>query len=80
MQKKPIFVGYISKRSQYMKQIVLSLLFLIATQSINAQKNANDTVLFNYGKNTVTVKEFRKGLTKNEKPGDKYTEGILWNI
>jgi peptidyl-prolyl cis-trans isomerase SurA len=77
MQKKPIFVGYISKRSHYMKQIVLSLLFLITAQCINAQKNANDTVLFNYGKNTVTVQEFRKGLTKNEKPGDVYTEADI---
>lgn len=83
MQKKPIFVGYISKQSHNMKQIVLSLLILISIQTVNAQKksknNANlkDTILFSYGTNTVNIQEFRKGLTKNKKSGESFTESEI---
>jgi peptidyl-prolyl cis-trans isomerase SurA len=53
---------------------VLFVLFFLTTHLLFSQKATKDTVLFTYGPHQVTVKEFRKGFTKNEKPGNKFTE------
>ncbi|MDP2175543.1 MAG: peptidylprolyl isomerase [Bacteroidota bacterium] len=52
---------------------ILSLLIIIQFSfQLSAQKKVKDTVLFTYGPNQVSVQEFRKGFTKNEKQGVKH--------
>ncbi len=56
-----------------MKRIVLFIVALFIFQATFAQKTSKDTVLFTYGSQSVTVSEFRKGFTKNDKVGTKHT-------
>lgn len=56
-----------------MKRNVMFVAACIIVNLAIGQKKEADTMLFTYGTKTVGVKEFRKGLTKNDRPGVKHT-------
>ncbi len=56
-----------------MKRLVIVAFTVLIAVTLKAQKKGKDTTLFTYGTKTVSLKEFERGFTKNEKAGAKHT-------
>jgi len=71
-----IFVSFYIKieyKNNKMKRIVIITFMVLLTINLSAQKKGKDTTLFTYGPKKVSLKEFDRGFSKNEKPGTKHT-------
>jgi peptidyl-prolyl cis-trans isomerase SurA len=56
-----------------MKRLVIIAFTVLVSVNLSAQKKGKDTTLFTYGSKKVSLKEFERGFSKNEKPGAKHT-------